>query len=149
MNPEFALDVEKYPRRGPFRLKFTARAHIPKDAGFPRIRISLGHVPGIIHVPHRVIGEVELTDNEPHTYEFTGWMEDYPQAGDVPFGNSGIKGMILFLDYLNADGKELRYPDRRYVRPAEEAKEGTEAQATAEAATVRIAPGNRGPITGV
>ncbi len=124
VNPEFALDVEKYPRRGPFRLKFTARAHIPKDAGFPRIRISLGHVPGIIHVPHRVIGEVELTDNEPHTYEFTGWMEDYPQAGDVPFGNSGIKGMILFLDYLNADGKELRYPDRRYVRPLKKPKKG-------------------------
>lgn len=124
VNPEFALDVEQYPRRGPFRLKFTARAHIPKDAGFPRIRISLGHVPGIIHVPHKIIGEVELTDNEPHAFEFTGWMEDYPQAGDVPFGNSGIKGMILFLDYLDADGKELRYPDRKYGRPPAKPKKG-------------------------
>jgi len=124
VNPEFALDVEKYPRHGPFRLKINARASIPKAAGFPRIRISLGHVPGIIHVPHRIIGEVELTDNKPRIFEFTGWMEDYPQAGDVPFGNSGIKGMILFLDYLDADGKELRYPDRRYVRPPAKPKKG-------------------------
>ncbi|MGB0578968.1 MAG: DUF1592 domain-containing protein [Limisphaerales bacterium] len=124
VNPEFAVDVEKYPRRGPFRLKLTARAAIPEQAGFPRIRVSLGHVPGIIHVPHKLIGEVELTSNKPRTFEFTGWMEDYPQAGDVPFGNSGIKGMILFLDYLDADGKELRYPDRRYVRPPPKPKKG-------------------------
>ena len=124
VNPEFAIDVKKYPRRGPFRLKLTARAAIPKDAGFPRIRISLGHVPGIIHVPHKLIGEVELRSDQPKSFEFTGWMEDYPQAGDVPFGNSGIKGMILFLDYLDADGRELRYPDRKYVRPPPKPKKG-------------------------
>lgn len=124
VNPEFALDVKEYPRRGPFRMKLTARAAIPAGAGFPRIRISLGHVPGIVHVPHRVIGEVELTSEEPRTFEFAGWMEDYPQAGDVPFGNTGITGMILFLDYLDADGKELRYPDRKYVRPPAKPKKG-------------------------
>jgi len=127
VNPEFALDVKEYPRRGPFRMKLIARAAIPEGSGFPRIRISLGHVPGIVHVPHRVIGEVELTSDKPQEFEFTGWMEDYPQAGDVPFGNTGITGMILFLDYLDADGKELRYPDRRYVRPPGKPKKGTKA----------------------
>jgi hypothetical protein len=124
VNPEFAIDVKKYPRRGSFRLKLAARAAIPDGAGYPRIRISLGHVPGIVHVPHKVSGEVELTSDKSHTFEFTGWMEDYPQAGDVPFGNSGITGMILFLDHLDADGKELRYPDRRYVRAPPKPKKG-------------------------
>lgn len=127
VNPEFALDVKEYPRRGPFRMKLIARAANPEGAGFPRIRISLGHVPGIVHVPHRVIGEVELTSEKPQAFEFTGWMEDYPQAGDVPFGNTGITGMILFLDYLDADGRELRYPDRRYVRPPAKPGKGRKA----------------------
>lgn len=128
VNPEFALDVTRYPRSGPFRMKLTARAAIPAGAGLPRIRISLGHVPGIVHVPHRVVGEVELTSEEPQTFEYTGWMEDYPQAGDVAFGNTGITGMILFLDYLDADGKELRYPDRKYVRPPTKPRKGQKAK---------------------
>ena len=124
VNPEFALDVKEYPRKGRFRLKLTARAAIPEGSGFPQIRISLGHVPGIVHVPHRMIGEVELTSDKAQEFEFTGWMEDYPQAGDVPFGNTGITGMILFLDYLDAHGNELRYPDRTYVRPPAKPKKG-------------------------
>lgn len=124
VNPEFALDVKNYPRRGPFHLRVTARAAIPDNVGFPRIRITLGHVPGIVHVPHKLIAEVELTSDQPQTFEFDGWMEDYPQAGDVPFGNSGITGMILMLDYLDADGKQLRYPDRQYVRAPAKPKKG-------------------------
>jgi mono/diheme cytochrome c family protein len=124
VNPEFALDVAKYPRRGPFHMRVTARAAIPDGVGFPRIRITLGHVPGIVHVPHKLIAEIELTSDQPQTFEFDGWMEDYPQAGDIPFGNSGITGMILMLDYLEADGKELRYPDRRYVRAPAKPKKG-------------------------
>ncbi|MDB4459153.1 DUF1592 domain-containing protein, partial [bacterium] len=124
VNPEFAIDVETYPRQGPFHLRLTARAMIPEGVGFPRIRISLGHVPGIVHVPHKIIGEVELTSDQPQSFEFSGWMEDYPQAGDVAFGNSGIKGMILMLDYLDADGNELRYPDRQYVQQPAKPKKG-------------------------
>lgn len=123
-HPEFALDLKEFPRSGAFRVRVTAKAAIPKAAGFPRIQISLGHVPGIIHVPRKEIGEIELSSQSSRTYEFVARMEDFPQPGPVAFGRSGFKGMIVLLDYEDADGKELRYPDRRYVQIPPKPKKG-------------------------
>ena len=119
VNPEFLLDVKKFPRKGEFKITVQAGAHIPEDAANPRIQVSIGNVAGIIHVPRKVVGEAEVSaplDN-PGTYTFTGRMEDFPQSGDRDFGNSPFKGIIVIVDFLTADGKELRYKDRAYVAP--------------------------------
>lgn len=116
VRPEFILDLKKFPRHGEFELKITARAAIPEDQGLPRMRVSMGHVPGIIHVPRGKIGEVDISE-ETETFTFRGRMEDYPQPGPVAFGNSGFKGMIVMVDYVDADGNELRYSDRKYAQP--------------------------------
>jgi mono/diheme cytochrome c family protein len=128
-NPEFVLDVKKFPRAGRIRNQYTARAAIPGGDGFPRMHVSMGHVPGIIHIPRKTIGEVELTSNQPQTFTFHGRMEDFPQSGEVAFGtNVSFNGMIVMLDFLNADGKELRYPDREYVRFPPKPKKGEKAK---------------------
>ncbi|MCA9139103.1 MAG: DUF1592 domain-containing protein [Planctomycetales bacterium] len=132
VNPEFILDLSEFPRHGEFELKITAQAAIPDDQGLPRMRVSMGHVPGIIHVPRGEIGMVDVSENQA-TYTFRGRMEDFPQPGPVAFGNSGFKGMIVMIDFVDADGTEIRYPDRQYAqRPpkpkpkkADKAKEAT------------------------
>lgn len=119
VNPEFVLDIPEFPRRGEFRLTVTAHAVIPDGEGIPRLRVSLGNVPGIIHVPRRLVGEADVTAGaqEPQTFEFRGRMEDFPQPGDREFGNVAFKGMIALIDFLDADGRELRYIDRTYSDP--------------------------------
>lgn len=117
VKPEFVLDLNEFPRHGPFELKITARAAIPAGQGFPRMRVSMGNVPGIIHIPRAEIGEVDVSE-ETETYIFHGRMEDFPQPGPISFGNSGFKGMIVMIDFVDADGKDLRYPDRKYAQKA-------------------------------
>lgn len=119
VQPEYILDVPQFPREGKFRVTITARLANPDQADFPRMVVSMGHVPGIIHVPRKTIGEAELTSAEPATFTFTGRMEDYPQMGPIPFGRSGFKGQIVMIDFVDADGDPLRYPDHPYaVKPA-------------------------------
>ncbi len=115
VRPEFILDLKEFPRQGEFELKITAQAAVVNaDEGLPRMRVSMGHVPGIIHVPRKEIGEVDVSAHS-NTYTFRGRMEDLPQPGPIAFGNSGFKGMIVMVDFLDADGAELRYPDRQYA----------------------------------
>ena len=125
VRPEFVLDVKDFPRSGEFELRIRAKAAIPDGTdGLPRMRVSMGNVPGIIHVPRLPVGEVDVsTDAE--TFTFRGRIEDFPQPGDMPFGNNiAYKGMIVMLDFLDADGKELRYPDQRYAQPPSKPKKG-------------------------
>lgn len=119
VNPEFLLDIAKFPRRGEFEIQIRAGAVIPPGHDYPRLRLSLGCIPGIIHVPHKVIGEVDVTAPvyAPQTFTFRGRVEDFPQPGDVPFGNVDFNGMVGLIDFLDADGKELRYADQAYVTP--------------------------------
>ena len=116
VRPEFILDLKQFPRHGEFELKITARAAIPEGGGLPRLRLTMGHVPGIIHVPRGTIGETDVTPAS-RTYSFRGRMEDFPQPGPIAFGNSGFKGLIVMMDFLDADGNELRYADRTYPQP--------------------------------
>ncbi|TWU07894.1 DUF1592 domain-containing protein [Stieleria varia] len=127
VNPEFILDLKEFPRHGEFELSITAQAATPNNEAFPRMRVSLGHVPGIIHVPRGQIGEIDVTE-ELQTYTLRGRMEDFPQPGPVSFGNSGFKGMIVMIDFIDADGKELRYPDRKYAQRAPQPKKKGEAK---------------------
>ncbi len=130
VNPEFLLDVKKFPREGEFKVTIHAGANIPEGEAFPRLRVSIGNVAGIIHVPRKVVGEAEVSAplDKPQTFTFTGRMEDFPQSGDRDFGNSPFKGIIVMVDFLTADGKELRYKDRAYVAPIPKpkAKKGEE-----------------------
>lgn len=116
--PEFILDLRNFPRQGEFEVKVSAKAAVPAGEDFPRIQVSMGHVPGIIHVPRKVIGEADVTE-QLQTFTFRGRMEDLPQPGPVAFGNSGFQGMIVMVDFLNADGKQLRYEDQTYAQKVE------------------------------
>lgn len=118
-NPEFILGIDKFPRRGEFQVRIRAGAIIPEGHDFPRLRLSLGCLPGIVHVPRKIVGEVDVRASveEPETFTFRGRIEDFPQRGDVPFGNVDFDGMIALIDFLDADGKELRYADRTYAVP--------------------------------
>ena len=65
------------------------------------------------------MGEVDVraSVDEPQNFLFRGRIEDYPQPGDVPFGNVDFDGMIILIDFLDADGNQLRYSDRSYAVP--------------------------------
>ncbi len=123
VNPEFALDLPEFPRHGEFLLRIRAKAAIPEGQDLPSIRVSLGHVPGIIHVPRITIGEADVSE-ESAWYTFRGRMEDCPLPGPIAFGSSGFKGMLAMVDFFDADGGELRYPDRVYVQPRAKPKKG-------------------------
>lgn len=118
-NPEFILGVDSFPRRGEFEVRIQAGAIIPAGQDFPRLRVSLGCLPGIIHVPRKIVGEVDVrvSSESPETFVFQGRIEDYPQPGDTPFGNVDFDGMMVLIDFLDADGNELRYSDRTYAVP--------------------------------
>lgn len=118
-NPEFILGIDEFPRRGEFQITITAGAVIPDGHDYPRLRLSLGCLPGIIHVPRRIVGEVDVkaSVDQPETYVFRGRIEDFPQPGDVPFGNVDFDGMIALIDFMDADGRELRYSDQSYAVP--------------------------------
>jgi len=119
VNPEFILGVDTFPRRGEFEVRIQAGAIIPDGHDFPRLRLSMGCLPGIIHVPRKVVGEVDVRASveEPETFVFRGRIEDFPQPGDVPFGNIDFNGMMVLVDFVDAGGKELRYPGRTYAVP--------------------------------
>ena len=120
VNPEFLLDVADFPRSGEFEIVVKAGAAVPEGHDFPRMRVSLGCVPGIIHVPRKLVGEVDVVAavDDPQTFVFRGRMEDYPQAGEMRFGaNVDFKGVVVLIDFLDADGKELRYAHRQYTDP--------------------------------
>ena len=118
-NPEFILGVDTFARRGEFEVRIRAGAVMPEGQDYPRLRVSLGCLPGIIHVPRKIVGEVDVRalPEDPETFVFRGRIEDYPQPGDTPFGNVDFQGMMVLVDFLDADGKELRYPDRTYAIP--------------------------------
>lgn len=125
VNPEFLLDIPEFPRTGPFRILIRAGAMVPEGEGFPQLKVSLGNVPGIIHVPRKQVGAAEITapSHQPQTFEFQGRMEDYPQPGERPFGaNVDFNGMIGLIDFVDAEGQELRYADRTYSDPPQQAK---------------------------
>ena len=115
VEPEYILDLPKFPRVGEFEVRIIARLSNPDNVDYPSINVNMGHVPGIIHVPRKLVGRLELKSSEPETFVLRGRMEDFPQAGVIPFGNSGFKGMIVMMDYVDADGKQLRYPDTIYT----------------------------------
>ncbi len=127
VNPEFVLDVVEFPRSGEFEITVTAGAVVPAGHDFPRMEVWLGCVPGIIHVPRKRVGvvDVKAPADEPETFVFRGRMEDYPQAGETRFGsNVDFNGVVVMLDFFDADGNELRYPHRRYSDPIPKPKKG-------------------------
>jgi len=127
VNPEFVLDIPEFPREGAFQLTIQAGAIVPEGHDVPRMRVALGCVPGIIHVPRKLVGEVDVTatPDSPQTFTFRGRMEDYPQAGERKFGSAvAFHGVIALIDFLDADGNELRYRDRWYSDPVPKPKKG-------------------------
>ena len=127
VNPEFAINVEKFPRKGEFQLVIKAGAQVPEGQPYPQLKVEMGCVPGIIHVPRKSVGEavVKASVKDPETFVFRGRMEDFPQPGEMSFGNAvAFKGMIVMVDYLDGEGKELRFPGRLYSDPPTKPKKG-------------------------
>lgn len=124
VQPEFILDLPEFPREGDFEVSVSVRLANPETADYPKMVVSLGHVPGIVHVPRKVVGEAELRGDGVESFVFRGRMEDFPQPGPIAFGKSGFEGMILMVDFVDADGKQLRYPDKRYGQLPPKPKKG-------------------------
>jgi hypothetical protein len=118
-NPEFLVSLDPFPRTGEFEIRIKASAIVPPGENFPQLQLALGCIPGIVHVPRKIVGTVDVTasPSSPQTFVFRGRIEDYPQPGDTPFGNVAFDGMIALIDFLDADGNELRYADRTYAVP--------------------------------
>lgn len=118
--PEFILDVDPFPRTGEFEITVRAGAMIPEGEDFPRLEVWLGCVPGIVHVPRKLVGaaDVDAPVGDPETFVFRGRMEDFPQAGEKKFGaNVDFNGIIALIEFLDADGNQLRHPHRPYYDP--------------------------------
>ena len=117
--PEFLVSLDPFPRRGEFEIRIQASAIVPEGGNIPRLQLALGCIPGIVHVPRKIVGTADVTaaPSAPQTFVFRGRIEDYPQPGDTPFGNVVFDGMIALVDFLDADGNELRYSDRTYAVP--------------------------------
>ena len=122
--PEFILDIKQFPREGQFEIHIQAGAVVPAGEDFPRLQLWLGCLPGIVHVPRKLVGEVNVTAtvDQPQEFVFTGRMEDFPQSGDQPFGNVAFKGMMGLLEFVDADGKQLRHADKTYAVPPSKKK---------------------------
>ncbi|QDU92889.1 DUF1592 domain-containing protein [Lignipirellula cremea] len=107
-DPEYLIGVDPYPRHGAFVLRIKAGAIREEGDPYPRMRVALGFQPGIIHLPRRVVGEVDVTATreEPAVYEFRGRIEDFPQPGPIPFGNAPFQGMVFVIDFFEADGSD-------------------------------------------
>lgn len=123
--PEFLASLDPFPRQGEFEIRIQASAIVPEGGNFPRLQLALGCIPGIVHVPRKIVGTVDVTasPSAPQTFVFRGRIEDYPQPGDTPFGNVAFNGMIALVDFLDADGNELRYADRTYAVPPQKSRQ--------------------------
>lgn len=136
--PEFLVSLDPFPRHGEFEIRIKASAIVPPGENYPRLQLALGCIPGIVHVPRKIVATVDVTakPSSPQTFVFRGRIEDYPQPGDTPFGNVAFDGMIALVDFLDADGKELRYPERTYAVPQQKPRPKKGAKTAPPARTV-------------
>ena len=79
---QYLAKFDEFPREGAFRLRVHASAKVPKGAGLPRMRITIG-VRADVQAPQETL---VVTDVKPgkQVLEFTGRVEAFPLPGHNP-----------------------------------------------------------------
>ena len=62
--PEFLVSLDPFPRRGEFEIRIRASAIVPEGGNFPQLQLALGCIPGIVHVPRKIVGTVDVTASD-------------------------------------------------------------------------------------
>ncbi len=89
-----------YPEQGEFLVEVTAAAELKPDKGFPVMQVSVGYRPDT-EILFRTAGTVELTSEEPRTFEFRGHMENFPKPVR---GQSKFPGLVVRVTNIYEDG---------------------------------------------
>lgn len=89
-----------YPEEGEFVVRVTAAAELKPDKGPPVMNVSVGFRPDT-EILFRTLGTVELTSEEPQTFEFRGFMENFPQPVR---GQSKYPGLVVRVTNIYDDG---------------------------------------------
>lgn len=89
-----------YPEDGEFVVKVTAAAQLIEGKGQPIMNVSVGYRPDT-EILFRTMGSVELTSEEPQTFEFRGFMENFPQPVR---GQSKYPGLVVRVTNTYDDG---------------------------------------------
>lgn len=95
-----ALMPTCYPEEGEFLVRVTAAAELKPDKGPPIMQVSVGFRPDT-EILFKTMGEVELTSEEPQTFEFRGHIENFPLP--VP-GQSKYPGLVARVTNVYDDG---------------------------------------------
>ena len=89
-----------YPEEGEFVARVTAAAELKPGKGPPVMNVSVGYRPDT-EILFRTLGTVELTSEEPQTFEFRGFMENFPQPVR---GQSKFPGLVIRVTNTYDDG---------------------------------------------
>ena len=89
-----------YPEQGEFLVEVTAAAEMKPDKGFPVMQVSVGYRPDT-EILFRTAGTIELTSEEPRTFQFRGHMENFPQPVR---GQSKFPGLVVRVTNIYDDG---------------------------------------------
>jgi len=89
-----------YPEEGAFLVRVTAAAELKPGKGPPIMQVSVGFRPDT-EILFKTVGEVELTSEEPQTFEFRGHIENFPLP--VP-GQSKYPGLVARVTNVYDDG---------------------------------------------
>ncbi|MDA1234826.1 MAG: DUF1592 domain-containing protein [Acidobacteria bacterium] len=89
-----------YPEQGEFVARVTASAELKPGKGPPVMQVSVGYRPDT-EILFRTAGTVELTSEEPQTFEFRGYMENFPKP---VHGQSKYPGLVIRVTNIYDDG---------------------------------------------
>ncbi|MEZ5361841.1 MAG: DUF1592 domain-containing protein [Bryobacterales bacterium] len=89
-----------YPEEGEFVVRVTAAAELKSGHGPPIMQVSVGFRPDT-KILFRTAGTVELTSDQPQTFEFRGQMENFPQPVR---GQSKFPGLVVRVTNIYDDG---------------------------------------------
>lgn len=108
--------MQTFPREGEFRIRIKARAAVPDEMGYPRMRVSIG-MRSDTQSPTKSVGEVDVTSINPQVYELRGRIEEFPLPGHNPkFPGLTITVANVYDDGLPAD-KPLQFKAINFPGP--------------------------------
>jgi len=95
-----------FPSEGEFRIRVRARAEVPPQSPFPRMRVTLGYRADTL-TPSREVGIVDVTSEASMDYEFRGRIEEFPLQSRT---QSKYPGLLIWIDNVLRDGQRAAPP---------------------------------------
>lgn len=99
-NDRFLVRLDRFPREGEVRVRVRASSVVPAGAGLPRMRVTMG-VRADVRAPEKVLGEADVNNAEPQTFEFQSRIEQFP----LPGHNPKYPGLQITIYNIYDDGK--------------------------------------------